>query len=171
MIFGQDCLIREKYLSIKIQILLGTFILCMVVISKGYSCLLISNLTKSISYKRMETLEDVSNSDSEIILFPGTYQYNEMVKSNDPIDAKILDKYHSQENVLERKTGDYSFAAYNDKTVQIGSPEHMAYALMARFTTVNGKSSAYLGKPLPGLSWIGFAINKGTPLEDEISKQ
>jgi hypothetical protein len=171
IILGQTCFKNNQKMTNKTKVLLSTFILGMFVITRGYSGLLISNLTKPQMLKKMDTIEDVLKSDSEIIFYPGTGTYNNFVYSSDPIDLQILEKYHNQKTIVIPKVGDYSRIVYNEKTVIFSSRNAMEYSLNARYTTPSGQSSAYIGQQHIQGSGEAFAIQKGSPLEDEMSKQ
>jgi hypothetical protein len=171
IILGQTCFLKNTTMTNKTQVLLGTFMLGMFVITKGYSGLLISSLTKPQILKKLNTFEDVLKSESEIIFFPHTGSYNHFLHSSDPIDVQILEKYHNQKNMVIPKVGDYSQVVYNERTILFGSGNAMDYTINSKYTTLSGQSSAYIGKQHLQGSGGGLAIQKGSPLEDEISKQ
>jgi hypothetical protein len=145
IILDQSCLKKNQYLSYKMKFLLGIVMVSMVVISRGYSGSLTSSLTKPITLKRMDTLEDLEKSDSEILFFEGTATYNWFVKSKDPIELKVLEKYRSQKHESRPKTGDFTLAVYNKKTVIFAHVSHIEYCIMARFSTQSGKSTTLCG--------------------------
>jgi hypothetical protein len=155
----------------KTQVLLGTFMLGMFVITKGYSGLLISSLTKPQMLKKMDTIEDVLKSDSEIIFIPGTGTYNRFVSSSDPIDLQILEKYQNQKTIVIPKVGDFSHIVNNEKTVIFSSGKSMQYQIRVRYTTPSGHLKVYIGKQEIQGPGGGYAFQKGSPLEDEMSKQ
>jgi hypothetical protein len=171
IILGQSCFKENQPLNKKTKMLLAIFVLSMFVITRGYSGLLISNLTKPQTLNKLDTIEDVLKSDSEIIFFLGTGTYNHFLLSTDPIDVQILEKYRNQKDIFIPKIGDFSQSVYNENTVMFGSRNAMEYSISARYTTLSGQSSVYLGKQHIQGSGEAFAIQKGSPLEDEMSKQ
>jgi hypothetical protein len=171
IILGQTCLKKNQTLNKKTKVLLATFILGMFVITKGYSGLLMSNLTKPQTLKKLDTIEDVYKSDSEIMFFLDTGAHNHFVYSSDPMLKKILEKYRNQKNTHIPDTGDYSHIAFNEKTVTFSTRNAMQYEIKTKYTTLSGQSSAYIGKQHIQGSGEAFVIQKGSPLEDEMSKQ
>jgi hypothetical protein len=142
------------------------------ILFKAYSGLLISSLTTPISLRRIETLNDIVESDSFIGLHEGTSHYNYIKNSNDTIALKVIEKWKNQEQLEfpDYEHDDLKRIVYHPKTILFGDDDAIEYKITSLFSTSSGKSSAYIGKERIQPSGFGFPMTKGSPLNHEISQ-
>jgi hypothetical protein len=148
------------------------FLINYIVVCSAYSGCLISSLTTPISLKRIETQGDILESDSYIEMLESASPYNYLKSSNTSIGLELIEKWRNQVAPEFPVLGEdiYKHIFYHPKTIVFSDDHHMQYNIMARFSTPGGKSSAYIGKEHIQPTGYGFAMAKGSPLKDEISR-